>query len=128
MLRLCLQDDYKDLAEMLSVEGIKENEMAFKDCATWVVDENGVKGFFSMRMEENLPYLVHLCVKRQDRSPTILWRMARYFRNVIRSLGYKKALINTPKGENNLSRLVSRYFHVRPYAADSVVQFYLVEV
>ena len=97
-------------------------------CSTWILDEVGIRGFFSLRMEHNLPYLVHLCVERASRSPQLLWRMARYFKNVIHAFGYNKAIINTPKGDNYLSRLVSRYFKVRPYADDGVVQFYLVEV
>lgn len=128
MVRCCEDKDMAELISMLKAEGLKDDEMDLNKTATFVVDEDGVKGFFSIRMEQNMPYLVHLCVKRESRTPAMLWKLSRYFKNVVRSFGYQKAIINTPKGDNYLSRLVSRYFHVRPYAADNAVQFYLVEV
>lgn len=128
MLHLYDPGDAMYIQDMLNIECVTPNDMDFRNCATFTYIDDVPIGFFSFRMEHNLPYLVHLCVKRENRSPKVLWRMARYLKNVIRAFGYTKAIINTPKGENYLSRLVSRYFKVRPYADDGVVQFYLVEV
>lgn len=120
--------DEDAISGMMKDEGYAIKDMDIKRSATWVIDENKVKGFFSFRLEHDLPYLVHLCVKKEYRSPSFIWKMAMYFKEIVKLYGYNKALMNTPKGDNYLSQLVSRYFKVRPYAANNEVQFYLVEV
>lgn len=120
--------DEATIIGMMEDEGYDIKDMDIKRSATWVVEENTVKGFFSFRLEHNLPYLVHLCVKKESRSPAFLWKMARYFKEIVRGYGYNKALMNTPKDDIYLSRLVSRYFKTRPYGEDEKVKFYLVEV
>jgi hypothetical protein len=117
-----------ELVEMLRAEGLDDKDMDFHRSATWVVDEDGVKGFFSLRMEHNMPYLVHFCVKRADRCHALARRLVMAFKNVVKSLGYGKAIINTPTENDFLNRLVSRYFKARPYSTDGVVKFYLAEV
>lgn len=128
MLRIADQKDFIFLHDLLREHSMRDDDMAFNNCATWIIDENKIKGFLSLRMEHAIPYLVHLCIKYEERTPELFWRLATYFKNIVKSLGYNKAIINTPKDNLYLIRLVSRYFNVRPYAEDNQLKFYLVEV
>jgi hypothetical protein len=128
LLRAINEADTQDLSDMLKAEGLKDEEIDLGRSATWVMDEGGIRGFFSIRMEHNIPYLVHFCVKQGERCHELARRLVRYFKSVVRSLGFQKAIVNVKHENTYLQKLVSVYFKTAPYAQDNEVTFYLVEV
>lgn len=128
MIRVMEDNDCPGLAAMLKAEGLGEQDMDFKKAATWVMDEDGPKGFFSVRMEHYMPYLVHFVIKQGERSPARFFRMLRGFKNVVRSFGYKKAIVNTMKHDDYTSSIASKRFRATPYGDDEHLKYYLVEV
>lgn len=128
MIREIKKSDLPDLREMMQVEGFGEDEMGFINNATWVLDEGGPIGFYSIRMEHGIPYLVNFCISRSARCHSKAVRLARAFKNTIRSFGFYKAIFGIRKDNDYLKQIASRYFRAVPYSADDELQFYLMEV
>jgi hypothetical protein len=127
MIRAYQPSDETAIAAMLESEGIDREDMAFQKCPTWVMDEAGAKGFFTVRVEHGLPYLVHFCIARPSRVPSKARELITAFKKIIGRVS-KKCLMNVPSDSQYLERLVSRYFRCDPYAEKDNCKFFLVEV
>lgn len=114
-----------ELRDKLSVEGYTEDEMEIWD--GWNIETPD--GFFTLRMIHDLPYMVHFLVNRGKRGGPAYFRLLRTMKNVVRGLGFKKLILNIPKGNEFVRRVASASSRVeRPYDANEETQFYLVEV
>lgn len=128
MIREIKTDDLPELREMMAIEGFPEEDTSFYENATWVMDSDGPKGFYSLRMESGLPYMVHFCIKRGWRCHESARKLIRAFKNTVTSFGFNKAIIGIPRDNTYLKRLASCYFNAEPYSANEEDEFYLVEV
>lgn len=128
MIRLVDKKDFGEIRDMLAVEGYTDDEMDFINCLTVVDDDNGVRGFYSVRMEKGLPYLVHFCTKRGRRAYALAVGLVRAFKRTVKSFGFGRAVIGVPTGNEYLKRLASRYFRTVPYSADAETEYFYVEV
>ena len=79
-----------ELKEILLKEGIPEEDQGLDECENVVVD--GL-GFFSFRMLYGLPYLVHFWIDEKKRSPANFYKMAKQYKDLIRSKGFKHTII-----------------------------------
>ena len=128
MFRQSLQTDKPELTALLSAEGVDNSEMGFERAETWVYDENGIKGFFSLRKEFKRPYLIHFCVDRRFRTHLVARRLIGFLKNLLRMRGDSEAIINAPADKERLNLLISAYFKARPYAKNDGHNFYLIGV
>ena len=132
IIRPYTADDGKFLGEMLLAEGLEPEEMEFATKETYVAEDNGkIVGFYSYKIEHDIfPHLQHYCVNQDSRDGTldIARILIRDFRRRIKSLGYQKAIINSPKCKRKISRLIQWYFKINPYSADDEHKFFYVEV
>jgi hypothetical protein len=114
-----------DLRDALALEGYTEEDMAIWD--GWNVATED--GFFTLKMEHDLPYMVHFCVKRDRRGGPAYLRLLRTMKNVVRGLGFPKMILNIPRDNDFVRRVASNSFGVeKPYDANVETEFYLVEV
>jgi hypothetical protein len=102
--------------------------MAFESSETWVHDEDGIKGFLSLREEHGVPYLVHFCVSRESRKHSLARHIVGFFKRLLRSRGECKAIVNAREQDLRLNSLISAYFKAQPYARYDGHNFYLIGV
>jgi hypothetical protein len=131
-MRLRQRQDDPDLTAMLGAEGLKLEEMAFADHATWVLEREGrAAGFFTIRREHKMPYVLHFCTSRGPNGRR-RWgdalRLARWVPRVLRSMGARKAILNVPADRPCLARAVKKIWGARKYATNDGLDFYLMEV
>ena len=132
IIRPYTPDDGKFLGEMLLTEGLEPDEMEYVTGETFVAEDydGNIVGFYTYKMEGVFPHLQHYCTdaKYRDGTLQIARVLIRDFRRKIKDLGYKKAIINSPKCKRKIGRLIQWYFKAEPYGADDGHKFYLVEV
>lgn len=128
MMRPMIPSDSPQLIAMMDKEGYRGGEVEIENTATFVLLDNEIKGFFSIKMANNMPYLSHFVTKKEFRSHSLARKLVTWFKTVVRGFGFSKAVVNVPEGNEYLNRLVQRYFSVQPYAVEQNKQFYLVEV
>lgn len=114
-----------DLRDALSLEGYTEEDMAIWD--GWNVKTED--GFFTLKLIHDLPYMIHFWIKREKRGGQAYLRLIRVMKNVVKSLGFHKMILNIPRDNDFVRRVASRTFRVEaPYDANEETEFYLVEV
>lgn len=113
-----------ELKEILKKEGIPEEEQGLNECENIVVDD---LGFFSFRMLYGLPYLVHFWIDEKKRSPANFYRMAKAYKNLIRSKGFKHTIINAPES-GPITKVIEAYTRRKPYSRQHGQNYYLAGV
>ena len=120
------------LMGMLRAEGLALGEMAFADHPTWVLEREGQPaGFFTIRKEHKMPYVLHFCTSR---GPTgrRRWgdalRLARWVPKVLKSMGARKAILNVPDDRPCLARAVEKVWGAKKYGHSGHLDFYFMEV
>lgn len=126
MIRLYLVDDGKILGEMLLEEGIEPDDMGFAKHETYIYDDGEIKGFYTMRFEHGLPYIIHFCVGKKWRDTRIVRAMIRDFAERFRRYG--TAILNVPEKRDDIQKIVEWFFKAKPYACKEGHLFYKVEV
>lgn len=131
-MRHRLPSDDTDLTAMLSAEGLALEEMAFADHQTWVLEREGrPAGFFTIRKEHKMPYVLHFCTSR---GPTgrRRWgdalRLARWVPMILKRMGAKQAILNVPDNRPCLARAVEKIWGARRYGHSGNLDFYLMEI
>jgi len=122
MIRQCLGRDREMIRAMLLKEGLSPSEMAFDASGheTWVMEEDGgVAGFFTLREEHGLPYVVHFCGQ-----PGTGWALARELKWV---LGGRRALVNVPVGKGKLLAAARRVLGAEAYGVKDGHVFLVME-
>lgn len=125
MIRPYHIDDTQTLHNMLSVEGIEDSEMGFDKADTFVYDDNGVKGFYTYKIEHyGFPHLVHFCVERKSRGGSIARALISDFKKRMKGQGYVKSIVHA-KSES-IEKLLTKYTRTEPYAESNGLKFYLI--
>ncbi len=115
-------DDGKHLGEMLLMEGLKPDDMGFATWDTYVYDDGELKGFYTYKINNGFPYLVHLCVDREYRTASIARALIGDFKKRVKT----RFIINAPEG-TKVDRVVKRYLNAEPYANKDKHNFYIGE-
>lgn len=128
MIRPFQIEDSRSLCDMLMAEGLTQNQMAFMEHETWAYEDEGVKGFYTFRIEHDIfPHLQHFCVDRNNRGGNVARALIRHFKDRVKA--FRTAIINSPNSNEFVDRVIRRYFGVTaPYATDTEHKFYLVQV
>ena len=114
----------EQLKEILKKEGIPEEDQGLEECENVVV--YGL-GFFSFRMLYGLPYLVHFWIDEKKRSPSNFYKMAKQYKDLIRSKGFKHTIINAPES-GPIAKFVEGYTKRKPYSRQHGQNYYLYGV
>lgn len=127
MVRPYETDDGKSLGEMLLAEGIKPDEMGFVDNETYVYEDDGIKGFYTYKIEhEVFPHLKHFCVTRDSRNGKIARELIKDFRQRLKAQGYRKAIVHAK--DESLEKIIGWFFRVKPYREENGHKFFIAEV
>ncbi len=117
---------------MLIEEGLEPEEMEYVSGETFVAEDydGNILGFYTYKMEGDFPHLQHFCTNRdfRDRTLDVARILIRDFRRRMKSLGYAKAIINSPKCKRKIGLLIQWYFRAEAYGADNEHKFYLVTI
>lgn len=120
--------DYPQLGAMLNLEGLKPAEMRIFEHENFVLENGEIIGFFTMRQQHGLPYLMHFIVDQDKRDYVNAHMLIQGFAREVKARGVNLALINTPENDERLSRLVEKFFGAQPYATKDGHNYFLVEV
>lgn len=111
------------LKEILKKEGIAEEDQGLEECENVVTDI----GFFSYKMFNGFPYLVHFWIDKKLRSPSNFYKMVKQYKDLIRSKGFKYTIINAPES-GHVTKFVEGYGKVKPYSRQHGQNYYLLGV
>lgn len=128
MIRPFQIEDSCSICDMLMAEGLTQDQMAFMEHETWVYEDDGVKGFYTFKIDHDIfPHLQHFCIARGSRGGSIARALIRHFKKKVKR--YKKAIVNSPNSNEFVDMVIRAYFGVdKPYAINETLRFYLVEV
>lgn len=127
MIRHFLPSDSDTCQTLLAAEGISTSEMCFAQGITGVMDQGGVRGFFTLELTDGIPSLRHFCLDRQHRTFTNALRLMRGVREIVRRAGFAQMLVHAKR--EKLRRLVEWYFRAAPYKqSEDGSSLYLVRV
>lgn len=120
--------DSADLSALLKAEGLSKDQMDFFDNETWVYEDEGIRGFYTFKMEHDIfPHLQHFCVDRNNRGGNVARGLIAHFKDRVKA--FHQAIINSPIDNHFVDKLIRRYFGVTaPYATDAEHKFYLVQI
>ena len=113
----------EQLKEILKREGVSEEDQGLDECETVVTDI----GFFSFRMVYGVPYLVHFWVDKNHRTPKNFYKMAKQYKDLIRSRGFKHTIINAPES-GPITKVIEAYTRRKPYSRQHGQNYYLYGV
>jgi hypothetical protein len=113
MFRQLEAKDLKELEEMILQEGTKLEREEMMPINTYVWDEDGIKGFFHFRFEQNLPSLRHLVIKKEFRNIKNAAMIIQEVKKVVKYMGFNNFLITTEK--DYLRKLVEYKLKTKPY-------------
>ena len=125
-MRCFVQEDFNVLALMLNKKGIEPDEMGFSEerAQTFVMDEDGeIKGFFTLRKEHGLPYVVHFV---SDKGYGL--KLGSELKKALKATGSPRALISIPDGDKRLFNGVRRMLHGKLYDAKDGHYFFYMEI
>jgi len=125
LIRAMTGKDIPELLKMLSLED--EHDGSYLTSANTFIfeDEEGMMGFYTIKIEHDVPVLVHFIVKRERRSVELTRLLIKELRKRIKSMGFSTGIIAVKK--DYLKRYVEYYAKRKPYAERYGVSFYLME-
>ncbi len=123
--------DTLPVLDMLVAEGVGRGDTGLFNGVTYVAEEEGeVRGFFTLGMRHNKPYLHHLCISRKFRKKNqhqYAWALIAKAREIVRTNGFGQMIVHG-KGQR-LIRFLWAYWRTAPYdQADDGTAFFLVGV
>jgi hypothetical protein len=118
-----VEEEASKFINRLLREGLRINEIGVGRFGHKTFGLPGGSGFFTIRHEHGLPYVVHLAGE-----PGTAWPLARRLKEVLRAMGEKRAIINIPVGKKKLLSAARRTLHAEPYAEHDGHIFLLMEV
>ena len=98
---------------MLVSEGVRGEDMHFLEGITGILDEEGVRGFFTLEMVDGFPHLRHLCVARAYRRVDRARRLIQAVRTVVCRSGSTQMLVHAK--QEHITRLIRYYFRTAAY-------------
>jgi hypothetical protein len=126
MFRQLEAKDLKELEDMITLEGTKLEKEEMIPVNTYVWDEDGIRGFFHFRFEQNIPSLRHLIIKKEFRNIKNAAMIIDEWKKVIKGLGFNYSIVLTNKPY--LQKLVEFKLKGKPYSTKDYVTAYCVEV
>lgn len=127
-LRRYKETDDAELKEMLKAEDVKEEDMSYDNLETYILEDDEILGFFSIKTEWDFPSLQHFVIKQNNRSPKVARALIRFFVAIIKLKGIKKAIIHVSENKKYLNKFVRYFFRVQPYAFRDDRNWYLVTI
>lgn len=119
-------EEFPEASQMLAAEGENYAYSYLSPSNTFVFDDNGMKGFFTIRVENNTPSIRHFLVKKEFRNIKNSFNLMRICKQFMKDIGFKKIFIVVKK--KRLMKLIEYFFRVSPYDKKHGFYFYLVEV
>lgn len=116
------------LMRILEAEGVKREAHRYIEYPTYVYDDGGIQGFFTFRMEQGFPALIHFCTDREHRSPALARKLIKAFVEKVKEGNFVGAIIHVKQGKGYLDKFVQYYFKKKPYATKDGFNFYFVKV
>jgi hypothetical protein len=116
MFRQLEAKDLIELEEMIGIEGTKLEKEEMFPTNTYIWDEDGIRGFFYFKFEQNLPSLRHLVIKKEFRNIKNAAMIIDEIKKVVRNMGFKYFLGTTDK--EYLRKLVEYKLKVKPYSTN----------
>ncbi len=126
MIREYKIEDNLIIFNMLLNENIPVQEYRYNEYPTWVLDEDGVKGFFTVKTAWGFPAIQHFCVGKEYRSMGNARKLIKAVKDIVCELGFKKMLLHSDKPY--LHKMIEYYFKTKSYKEIDKRKFYLVEV
>lgn len=130
-LRKGTPGDYRSLYKILLSMRIEEKDMGYwkQGAETWVM-ENGsdLMGFYTYRIQYGIPYLIHFWVDPKARSHSLFRRLAGSFKRNVREKDTRHFIVNAPKANAYVNRLLIKYLKRKPYGEDEDQFYYLGDV
>jgi hypothetical protein len=114
MFRQLEAKDLKELEELILLEGVKLEKEEMMPINTYIWDEDGIKGFFFFKFEQNIPSVRHLLIKKEFRNIKNAAMIIQELKKVVKSLGFKYFLATTNK--EYLSKLIEYKMKKKPYS------------
>ena len=124
-LRLYNKSDREALSLILLSEGVQPPDMKFEEYATWILEDDGLIGFFTLRREKGLPNVVHFAVSKERRSMSNARKLVKAL--VIKARHYGKTMILHSK-KDYLDKIIRYYFKTKPYTEADGYRFYIVKL
>lgn len=122
MIRKYKKSDYKDVMNMLEIEG--EDGLMKKSLIYVLEEENKVMGFISFGALRGFPVLHQLCVSKDHRSMSNFRKLVRSF---VKKTAWSAGIFLHAK-KDYLNKFIQYYFKAKPYAEVDGVRWYFVEV
>jgi len=118
--------DITEILRMLNLEG--EHGGGYITPANTFIfnDDEGLIGFLTVKIEKNVPVLLHFVVKRERRSLKTTREMIKETKKFIKNMGF--AMFIVPVKKDYLKRFVEYFAKRKPYAVKDGISFYLVGV
>jgi len=129
MIRPLTPPDYPEIERMLKEDFNQENRLQFlKSNYTFVLDDDGVKGFFTYYLFKGCPMLKHFLVFKNFRTPDMKYgrKLIKEFKNIIKNSGFKNFI--TSANEDYVKKFIEYYFKVKSNHSLNNENYYLVEV
>jgi len=115
--------DEERLTNLIKGEGFGGETISISSDMTFITDI----GFFSFKFDHGVPRLRHFLVYKPARSYRNALKLFHTFVNMIKGMGYKKIIMQSPKEKPEMSRWIKRYngIFIGKISGD---KFYMVEV
>lgn len=113
--------DYDYIYKSLLNEGFKKNQMTFDTDLTYLTDT----GFFSYRIENEYPRLVHFYINKEKRSIKSAQDLIRKFRELIIKEGYLFFIAQAPKELPHIKRIIKYIKGVKYLNQDGDTYYYV---
>jgi hypothetical protein len=115
--------DYNYLYRSLSGEGFTKDQMTFETDCTYLTNT----GFFSYRIENKYPRLVHFYIDKDKRSFKAAQELIREFRKILINKEYLFFIAEAPKEKPYMKRII-QYIKGKKYLEKNGDTFYNVPV
>jgi len=125
-IRPMTTDEFSEIVNMLISEG--DNRLTYLTPKhTFVFDGNGkIIGFFTLRINNNIPTLWHFVVKKENRNFNTTMMIIKTLKAFIKNLGFPTFTVAVKK--KSLKRFAQYFAKNREqYAETEGVSFYIVE-
>jgi hypothetical protein len=126
MLKRFKRSEKNKLVKWLNESDIATDGSHLNKHNTYLLKDSDIIGFFTFRIEHNLPSLRHFYVNKNYRSMYNARRLLNEYKNLIKKLGFNKTIISTNK--EYLQKFIEYYFKSKPYSFVEGLYFYYVEV
>ncbi len=117
------EQDYEHINKCLLSEGLTKEQMTFETDNTYLTE----KGFFSYRIENEYPRLVHFYINKKDRSFKAAQDLMRIFHKILINEEHLFFIVDAPKESPYIKRII-KYIKGKKYLELNGDSFYYVPV